>query len=125
MDKSKSRAEVGADVLEALAPVVREALETDAWADVCGSGWYLAACVDAGRLKFRLAVGIPKPGEAAPIRCKLWPGTRARCPVLDVDLPTGANPDPARAAAFVALGPERLQEAGDLERCIAWAWLDR
>ena len=36
------------DAIEALAPVLSEALASDAWADVCGSGWYMSACEDAG-----------------------------------------------------------------------------
>ena len=121
--RASRRDEVGDDVIEALAPVLSEALASDAWADVCGSGWYMAACVDAGRLKFRLAVGIPAPLEAAPIRCAVWPANWSHAARLEVDLPTGAGADEKRAAAFAALGG-RIHEAGDLERCVAWAWLE-
>lgn len=123
-DRRSPRSEVSTDVVRLLAGVLDEALTLDGWADVLGSGWHISACVDAGRLKFRLSVGIPDVGEAAPIRCTVWPGSRSHCPRLEVDIPTGPNPDPARARAFKAMGPARVAEAADLERLIAWSWLD-
>ena len=124
--RASRRDEVEDDVLQALAPVLAQALETDAWADVLGSGWYLSACESDGRLKFRLAMGIPGPGGAAPIRCTVIPGTLSHAPTLEVDLPTGENPDPARWTAWSALLADvgRVEMAGDLERGVAWAWLE-
>ena len=71
------RAEVAADVLQALGPVLVEALESGEAVDVCGTGWYLSACEDAGKLQFRLHVERPDIQAAAPIRCIVIPGPGA------------------------------------------------
>lgn len=110
------RAEVGENAIDILGAILREAIRTDKTLEILRTGWYLSACEDAGRLKFRLHVDSPGIGGAMPIRCKVIPGPGEyleSVAVLEVDLP----PD------VVKMDLERLAEAGDLERCVAWAWL--
>ena len=108
------RSEVAADVLERLGPVLQSAIRSGDVVDVLASGSWLSAVEDGGRLKFRLFGRKPGIKAAAAIRCTLWPATWSHAARLEVDLRPG----------LVSLGPERVQEAGGLERCVAWCWLE-
>ena len=101
------RAEVAADVLQALGPVLVEALESGEAVDVCGTGWYLSACEDAGKLKFRLHVersgqrGRSESGAGIEARVR-WNGDPGRLSALH---PDGAG---ARIPALDGSDPDGL-----------------
>ena len=113
------RGEVDDDVLFALAPKMRRALRGET-VSLQPSAWWLTASEHAGRLDAQLwygPTGAPFNGQP--------PGgePHVRLTVLEADRELTASmagvaalPTMDRAAAAMT--------AGDLERCLAWCWLE-
>lgn len=106
--------EVEADVLEQVRPVLQEAIKHGDRRHV-GAGWWIEAELEAGRLAYRL-YGAPDGPELA--ACTLTRGAGRVPPLLEVSI-RGM----LRAQLDGLVTVEQAGMAGDLERCVAWAWL--
>ena len=105
--RQSPRSEVADEVVAYLTPLLREAL-TGETVNLTGSAWHLAAREYAGSLQAELWYGVAD-GPAHIVQTV--DGSPPRC-VVEV-------------AGLLALGdPAASHEAGDLERCLAWTWLE-
>ncbi len=110
--RTSPASEVGADVLARVGQALGVALASSAPVDV-GAGWVMEARADGGALEARL--WVPGMDTTAP------PGV-----VMRVEHRDGRPPLLTAAMAGIVHAPdvrESAMQAGDLERCIAWAWL--
>ena len=122
------KSEVDPQVLIWLYPLIAEGLATGECVPVMESGWWLRAETVSGRLQASLwlsrRVGdshLPVvPAAAAPPHVTLTvtrPGSPEGRPVMEANIAgIGAIDD-------TDLLEQAAGEAGDLERCVAWAWL--
>jgi len=68
----------------------------------------------------RNETGVEIPGFRPP--CRLHIEDTSRCALATVSTANGA---PVRLeSGFALLAREAIEALGDLERCIAWAWMD-
>ena len=122
------RSEVDPQVLIWLYPLIAEGLATGDCVPLMESGWWLRAETVSGRLQASLwlsrRVGESRlpvvPAAAAPPHVTLT--------VIRPSSPEGRPLMEASIAGIAALEDTDLLEqaageAGDLERCVAWAWL--
>ena len=116
------RREVDPDILAALRPLVSEAVKHSKRPVHVGAGWWIRAELDGGRLAFDLAGDRSGPWVYS---CTV---TRADGParpaLLEVSI-AGMSEwvRGKRGPAEIERAVELSMQAGDLERCIAWAWL--
>jgi len=67
-----------------------EALRTETTCQVLATSWYLSACLNDTRLKYRLSTDIDIDIQAqAQVRATVWLGTWSHPPRLEVDLTPG------------------------------------
>ena len=122
------KSEVDPDVLIWLYPLIAEGLATGECVPIMESGWWLRAETVSGRLQASLwlsrGVGESQlpvvPAAAAPPHVTLT--------VTRSGSPEGRPVMEASIAGILTLEDTDLLEqaageAGDLERCVAWAWL--
>ena len=109
------RSEAKTDMARRVAPVVGKAIQTGEIVDLLKTGWHMAAVESPGRLQVRLYVRTYSADPVITFTVRTGDYTANGRARLEVDLLLGC------AGAPVA----RLLEARSLERCIAWAWLDR
>lgn len=108
------RSEADAGVVEALKFPLRHAIRTGGVVEALETGWFFAASETPGELAVRLwADKRPEIGETAALLFHV--DAAGDVPELRVSL---------SASAVLTLDPERFREAVDLERCLAWTWLD-
>lgn len=110
-----ARADVGAEIIDLLAPLVSQAIDTGARVEVPGGYWMQCQLRDGG-----LAVGIGHEagGDAILVGMDVQPADGADLPVLRVSMAIQLAGEIAGRLYEVAA------EIGDLERCIAWTWLE-
>ena len=127
-DRFFPKSEVDPQVLIWLYPLIAEGLATGDCVPLLESGWWLRAEIVSGRLQASLwlsrRVGESQlpvvPASAAPPHVTLT--------VIRPSSPEGRPLMEASIAGIAALEDTDLLEqaageAGDLERCVAWAWL--
>ena len=122
------RSEIGADVLAWLQPLIADALRTGECLLLLDSGWWMRCTTEGERLsaflwlsrntgESRLPV-IPRNGAAPHVTLTVTPEVVGEeRPILEVSAAGIA------ALSDAELVDQALTEAGELERCIAWAWL--
>ena len=124
-----SRSEVDPAVLAGLRPMIRDALATGAGAPLLDSGWWMRCSTSGGRLLASLWASRPTGDSRLPAAPDN--GTAPHV-TMTVTRPAGEG-RPLLEASILGLGAlsgdpvlldEAAAEAGDLARCLAWAWLE-
>ena len=127
-DRFSPKSDVDPQVLIWLYPLIAEGLATGDCVPLLESGWWLRAETVSGRLQASLWLSR-RVGES---RLPVVPASAAPPHVtLTVTRPSSPEGRPvmeASVAGIAALDDTDLleqaaAEAGDLERCVAWAWL--
>ena len=129
-DRLSPKSEVDPQVLIWLYPLIAQGLATGDCVPLLESGWWLRAETVDGRLQASLWLSrrlgesrLPVvPASAAPPHVTLT--------VIRPSSPEGRPVMEASVAGIAALDDTDLleqaaAEAGDLERCVAWAWLSQ
>ena len=127
-DRFSPKSDVDPQVLIWLYPLIAEGLATGDCVPLLESGWWLRAETVSGRLQASLwlsrRVGESRlpvvPASAAPPHVTLTvtrSGSPEGRPVMEASIAGIASLDDAD------LLEQAAGEAGDLERCVAWAWL--
>ena len=106
--------EVDPDILAQLRPLVREAIKSGQRVHV-GAGWWCRITSDQGRLEAELCAWAD---GSALVSMTVTPGEGRRPPVLELGV--GGL---LQAATHRRVTESQADTAGDLARCLAWAWL--
>lgn len=106
--------EVEPDILAQLRPLVREAVKSGQPVHV-GANWWCRITADQGRLEAEL---LPWAEGPALVSMTVTPGEGGRRPVLELEV-AGL----LQAATHGRVTESQADMAGDLARCLAWAWL--
>ena len=104
------------DILAQLWPLVREAIKSGQRVHV-GAGWWCRATVEQERLEADL---LPWAEGAPLVAMAVTPGEGDAPALLEV-----AVAGLLQAATHGRVTEAQVGMAGDLARCLAWAWLER
>jgi len=111
--RQSPRREVADEVIEVLTPLLEQALDTGDCMAVGGSGWFFTA-KDRGGEGVDFELWYSDGDGPAHILMQVERGDPPRCEVSTAGM--------IQDGMFSI---NALAEAGDLERCLAWAWLER
>ena len=106
--------EVEPDILAQLRPLVREAINSGKPVHV-GANWWCRLTADRGRLEAEL---LPWAEGPPLVSLTVTPGAGGRPPVLELEVG-----DLLQAATHGRVTESQADMAGELARCLAWAWL--
>ena len=127
-DRSSPKSEVDPQVIVWLGPLIAQAVATGECLPLLETGWWLRAKTVSGRLHVSLWLSHCLGESSLPV----VPAAAALPHVtLTVTRPSSPEGQPLMEASIVGIAAlddtdlleEAAGDAGDLERCVAWAWL--